>query len=80
MKKYFEPHSEARPEFAELVALQESNRRMLEQEQKKFRRFTKVIGALVALVFVGLLMLNIYERQHMTAGQLETLATHPQYN
>ncbi len=70
----YRPRPESRQDLAELVALQESNRKLLEQEQKKFRRFTTVIGALVALVFVGLLMLNIYEQQHMTDAQRETLS------
>lgn len=80
IEETYRPRSESRPDLVAAEADRcrriEANDRMIAQERRSFRQFATVIGALVALVFVGVLMLNIYEQQHMTAEQLQTLEHH----
>ena len=85
--------SESRPdiarEYARIASRQRNqaldkfvaaNEELFAANARKQRRIGLILGAVVSLIFVGLLMYTHYEQATMTDSQKQTLAEHPQDN
>ncbi|HEV8677279.1 MAG TPA: hypothetical protein VN701_00375 [Candidatus Paceibacterota bacterium] len=62
------PHGEYDPKLLAHIA-----RAALEKERAATRRLASLGIILFAVIFVGLLVANIYEQSHMTERQAETI-------